>query len=167
MKIIAAIAVACMFGLPALADVNVKFIEGAPKDKFILTNVGICELTGLEVTVDLTGSTSGLIFDVTDSGPGVEVFQPFQVVSGQDLLAGTPNVADGDKSVTLLLKTFGQGQSVAFTIDVDDTSGTREITVSKGEIRGATVTIATSTEKFSGSFDGLSKTSVSIPDCAA
>jgi hypothetical protein len=167
MKIIATIAVACTFGLPALADVNVKFIEGAPKDKFILTNVGICELTGLEVTLDLTGSTSGLIFDVTDSGPGVEVFQPFQIVSGQDLLANTPNVADGDKSVTLLLETFGQGQSVAFTIDVDDTSGTREITVSNSEIRGATVTIANSTEKSSGAFEGSSTARVSIPDCSA
>jgi hypothetical protein len=167
MKFIAAFAVACMFGLPTVADVNVEFLEGAPKDKFILTNVGICDLTDLEVTLDLTGSTSGLIFDVTDGGPGVEVFQPFQVVSGQGLLAGTPNVADGDKSVTLLLKTFGQGQSVAFTIDVDDTSGTREITVSKGEICGATVIIATSTEKFFGSFDGYSKTIVSIPGCAA
>jgi hypothetical protein len=167
MKFIAAIAVACIFGFPAFADVNVKFIEGAPKDTFILANVGICELTDVEVTVDLTGSTFGLFFDVTDSGPGVEVFQPFQIVSGQDFLADTPNVADGDKSVTLPLKTFGQGQTIAFTIDVDDTSGTREITVTNGEIRGATVTIATSTEKFSGSFDGLSKTSVSIPGCAA
>lgn len=166
MKFIAVIAVACMFSFPALADVNVKFIEGAPKDKFVLTNVGICEHTGLEVTLDLTGSASGLIFDVTESGPGVEVFQPFRIVSGQDLLAVTPRVADGDKSITLSLDKFGKGQSVAFTIDVDDTSGAREITVSNDEIHGATVTIATSTERFSGSFDSNSKAIVSIPGCS-
>ena len=110
---------------------------------------------------------SGLIFDITDGGPGVEAFQPFQIASGRDLLSETPKVRDGDKSITLQLDKFGQGQLVAFTIDVDDTGGNREITVSNGEIRGTTETVATSTATFSGSFDGSSKTIVSIPGCAA
>lgn len=166
MRIITAIAVATMFGSPSVADVKVAFFEGAPKDRFVLTNSGIFELTGVEVTVNLAGSDSGLIFDITEGGSGVEVFQPFQIASGRDLLSETPKVRDGDKSVTLRLDKFGQGQLVVFTIDVDDTGGNRETTVSNGEIRGATATVATSTATFSRSFEGLSQTSTSIPGCA-
>jgi hypothetical protein len=167
MKIISAIALACLFASPSLADVDVSFNEGAPKDTFVLTNVGTCDLATLQLTLDLTGSASGLIFDVTGSGPGVEVFQPFQIVSGQDLAASMPSVEDGDKSITLQLYKFGKGQSIAFTIDVDDTSGSREITVSNSEIRGATVTVTTSNGSFAAAFDETSQSKVSIPSCSA
>lgn len=162
-----AIAIACMIGTASQADVNVTFFEGAPKDKFVLTNVGSCELESVNLTLDLTGSDSGLIFDVTDSGQGVEVFQPFQFVSGQDLVADTPNVGDGDKTVTLSMDRFGIGQSIAFTIDLDDTSGGREITVSDSEMSGATVSVATAKGTFSGVFGGNSEARVLVPDCAA
>ncbi|MEO0385631.1 MAG: aggregation factor core [Pseudomonadota bacterium] len=139
--------------LPALADVQVTFIEGAPKDRFTITNTGSCALGPVDVTIDLSGSSAGLVFDVTEQGAGVEVFQPFELVSGSSLLSSTPSVRDGDNGLTLALTNLDQGQSVAFTIDVDDTIGAREITVSRAEISGAGIRVETDFAQASGIFD--------------
>ena len=52
------------------------------------------------VTIDLVGSQGELIFDITDAGVGVEVFQPFVAITGQDMLVSASAVADGDKTLT-------------------------------------------------------------------
>jgi len=136
-------ALACaLIATTAHADLAVRFDEGAPKDRFTLTNVGDCTLDATKVTVDLGTAPAGLIFDVTAAGAGVEVFQPFEVVAGADSLRSLPKVSDGEAAVTLDLKGLAAGKSVAFTIDVDDTGGGREITVSGSEIEGASVRIA-------------------------
>jgi len=123
----------------AHADLAVRFSEGAPKDRFSLTNTADCALGPAQITVDLGTAPAGLIFDVSASGAGVEVFQPFEVVSGAQNLATLPKVTDGDTAVTLNLKGLAAGETVAFTIDIDDTGGGREITVSGSEIAGASV----------------------------
>lgn len=97
----------------AHADILVRFDEGAPKDRFTVENVGNCLLADAVVTIDLSGSASGLIFDVTASGAGVEVFQPFELVSGADLLSALPRVRDGDNRVDLALRSLGPGDRVA------------------------------------------------------
>jgi len=167
LKTIVALAVASLVASPSLADVKVAFIEGAPKDKFFVTNGGVCDLLAAKVTIDLSGSASGLVFDVTDTGPGVEVFQPLQIVSGRQLVSRTTNVSDGDRSVTLGLDGLTTGQVVSFTIDVDDTNGSREITVTDGEIRGATVRVVTQNGQFTDAFVANSEAMVRIPDCAS
>lgn len=167
LKTIVVLAVASLVASPSLADVKVAFIEGAPKDKFVVTNIGACDLPAAKVTIDLAGSASGLVFDVTDTGPGVEVFQPFQIVSGQHLVRRATNVSDGDKSVTLELDSLTMGQAVSFTIDVDDTNGSREITVTDDEILGATVGIVTQNGQFTDVFVANSEAVVRIPECAA
>ena len=123
----------------ALADLTLRFDEGAPKDRFTLTNTGDCPLPAMQVTLDLGTAPSGLIFDVTGAGAGVEVFQPFELVAGAEFLSDTPTVLDGDSAIALNLRGLAPLQTVAFTIDVDDTGGGREITVSGSEIAGATL----------------------------
>lgn len=127
------------FATAAQADLVVRFDEGAPKDRFTVQNDGACALPSMQVTLDLGTAPAGLIFDVTGSGAGVEVFQPFELVAGADNLRTMPKVLDGDSAISFDLENLGVGQSVAFTIDVDDTGGGREITVSGSEIAGATV----------------------------
>lgn len=122
---------------PAAADLSMQFREGAPKDRFTLTNTGDCALSAMTVTLDLGAAPAGLIFDTTASGAGVEVFQPFELVAGAELLRKTPAVLDGDAAIVLPLRGLAAGESVAFTIDVDDTGGAREITVNGSEIAGA------------------------------
>ncbi|MEL6921087.1 MAG: aggregation factor core [Pseudomonadota bacterium] len=133
--------IAAALSTAAHADIVVTFDEGAPKDRFTVENVGTCALTDAVVTIDLSGSASGLVFDVTESGAGVEVFQPFELVAGADLLSGTPTVSDGDNRVDMNVRSLGAGRQIAFTVDVDDTVGTRQITVSNSEIEGATVSV--------------------------
>lgn len=74
-------AVAFILAVPAMADVQVEFVEGAPKDRFVLHNASDCGLTAATVLLDLSSPQGGLIFDVTGAGEGVEVFQPFEMVS--------------------------------------------------------------------------------------
>ena len=59
----------CLFALllagPAAADLEVTFRDGAPKDRFSITNSGTCDLSAMSVLIDLSSSPAGLIFDVT------------------------------------------------------------------------------------------------------
>ena len=152
---------------PALADVQVRFIESAPKDRFEITNLAACPLRKTDVTIDLSGSAAGLIFDVTGSGPGVEVFQPFDLVSGADALSKLPDVVDGDTAVTLKISELGPNQRLAFTIDVDDTAGRREITVSGSEISGAVISVADGLTTNSATFDATRTALVTTARCTS
>lgn len=149
----------------AQADLAVRFSEGAPKDRFTLTNTGDCALPAGKVTVDLGTAPAGLIFDVTAAGAGVEVFQPFDVVAGSDALRGLPKVLDGDSAVTLDIKGLAKGQSIAFTIDVDDTGGGREITVNGSEIAGASIKAAFDGAKTMGTFDSSATANAPTAPC--
>jgi hypothetical protein len=133
--------IAALFAAPSYADVRVQFLEGAPKDRFIITNEGTCDIGRADLVIDFAETNAGLIFDVSGSGAGVEVFQPFQVTEGADLLAGLPTVSDGDRTATLSIQSLGGNQKIAFTIDVDDTTGARSITVSGDEMNGAMVSL--------------------------
>lgn len=137
---------------PAAADLKMQFSEGAPKDRFTLTNIGGCALPAMTVTLDLGAAPAGLIFDTTASGAGVEVFQPFELVAGAELLSTTPAVVDGDAAIVLPLRGLAAGESLAFTIDVDDTGGAREITVSGSEIAGARILAKIGTQTIAADF---------------
>ena len=138
----------------AFADLSVRFIEGAPKDRFVISSAsGGCSMAPLSITVDLAGSAGGLIFDVTEQGAGVEVFQPFELVAGADLVLGNPVVSDGDRSVTLQLASLPANAEVAFTIDVDDTINARQITVTDSEIKGARLLMTSDTSDAEAVFE--------------
>ena len=147
------------------ADLAVTFSEGAPKDRFTFEAVGGCMNGPTVIELDLAGSDAGLIFDVTGSGAGVEVFQPFELVAGGALLAQTPKVEDGDTSLRLNLTGLAQGAEVAFTIDRDDTLGGREITVNGSEIKGAVVRVTTAEGTQSGEFGSDAKAIVAMAGC--
>ncbi|WP_146347311.1 aggregation factor core [Falsiphaeobacter marinintestinus] len=147
------------------ADLHIRFMEGAPKDRFVVTNTGACAIEAAQITIDLTGSEAGLIFDVTAAGSGVEVFQPFEIVAGGDYIVRQPSVVDGDQMVALQVSDFGQDKSVAFTIDVDDTAGAREITVSNAELRGASVSVMLGGKQFSTSFTQGSELTLNTGAC--
>ncbi|MEO1695473.1 MAG: aggregation factor core, partial [Pseudomonadota bacterium] len=53
---------------PARADLEVRFDEGAPKDRFTVENTSGCAIGAAQITIDLSGSPFGLIFDTTGSG---------------------------------------------------------------------------------------------------
>ena len=150
---------------PAMAEVKVEFLEGAPKDRFVITNTGACDLEATQVSIDLSGSPYGLIFDVTGSGAGVEVFQPLEFTSGADLLIDTPQVRDGDNNIKLNLKGLQSRASLAFTIDVDDTANSREITVSDSEFEGATARLKTGAFVSKASFGSNSVAIIGQPNC--
>lgn len=140
---------ASVIAAPVYADIQVQFLEGAPKDRFVITNKGECEIDSAQFKIDFSGSDAGLIFDVTGSGAGVEVFQPFEVTKGVAFLASEPEISDGDQVAILSLTKFAEGQTIEFTIDVDDTSGAQEIIVSDTEIRGAIVSLSVGEKQFS------------------
>jgi len=149
----------------ALADIHVKFIEGAPKDRFVITNVSDCALGAGRFEIDFEDSNAGLIFDVTGSGAGVEVFQPFEVTSGAEYLLAEPTISDGDQRAVLDMSGLGANEIIAFTIDVDDTIGTRAITVGDGEFTGTTVSFYADGTTYSEVIGDHAQVSLTSPPC--
>ncbi len=166
MKYLSALAFALAMSTPALADLQVQFDEGAPKDRFTISNVGDCALGATLVSIDLSGSPYGLIFDTTGSGAGVQVFQPFELTSGKSKLASIPTVKDGQNKITLDLLGLEPQESVSFTIDVDDTVNNREITVADAEIVGAKIVAKTAGRTSQAAFQKDAKATVKSVACA-
>lgn len=130
----------------AVANIEVDFVESAPKDWFEVKNTGNCELADLIMEIDLSQSAGKLIFDTTGRGAGVEVFQPFEVRSGNLALHATSRVQDGERSLAISIPKLGPDSSVSFTIDVDDTlknSELGQIRVSGSEIQGGVIKLLT------------------------
>jgi hypothetical protein len=165
MKMFVTLCAALLSSGAIAAEVHTKFIEGAPKDRFAISYTGTCTMENVEITIDLSTAPAGLIFDVTGTGAGVDVFQPFELTAGHDLISNPPQVEDGDQSVTLRLTSLAEGQGVDFTIDVDDTEGTRPTMISDAEITGAAVTVVTANGSAQGTFDGTAAATVRLPNC--
>lgn len=149
MKKIMASAIAFVFGVwgasaGELTSISVSFKETAPKDIFVIRNMGDCRAQPMWLTIDLAASQGRLIFDPTASGAGVEVFQPFEVTEGRQLISKLPSVRDGDDQLKLQFLSLPPKSNFAFTIDVDDTlidSKLGQIRVANAEIKGAVVSI--------------------------
>lgn len=139
-RILPALAIgAGLISTAAMADIQIRFQESAPKDRFTITNTSGCDLGTFEIEIDLGPSVGKLVFDTTGSGAGVEVFQPFEIAGGAiELMSGT--VKDGDTTLSLRLANLSPGGAAAFTIDVDDTltnSDLGQIRIAGGEIAGS------------------------------
>ncbi len=135
------------FAQPALADITVRFVESAPKDRFVISS-DTCPLQDVGMVIDLTGSAGGLIFDVTANGAGVEVFQPVEVQNGA--VTAQP-VVDGDQQLSFTINGLSAGNDVIISADLDDVladSSLGQIRVAGSELDGAFVqmTIAGETQ---------------------
>lgn len=150
----------------AAADVTVSFRDGAPTDRMTISaSAPICGTGPFEMTIDLMGSAAGLIMDVTAAGAGVEVFQPLVLVSGADQVAQISAPQDGDTQLSLTLSALVPAAPVAFTLDLDDTMGGREITVTGAEIVGATVTLISDLTTVTAAFDADGEATLILPGC--
>ncbi|WP_227271654.1 aggregation factor core [Roseobacter weihaiensis] len=118
-----------------------RFDEAAPKDRFTVENAGSCPLGEFTLRIDLGASAAGLIFDVTGQGAGVQVFQPLELVEGQAFLSEVPQVRDGDNVIVLPVMSLSPGGRIVFTVDVDDTAGSRATIVSGAEIQDAKIVL--------------------------
>lgn len=151
---------------PVQADLSARFIEGAPKDMFRFSAETACLEGPVRLTVDLSGSHAGLIFDVTGGGAGVDVFQPFELVSGEDYVISVDAVRDGDQRLSLHLSQLPDQVEISFTIDLDDTLGGREITVEGAEISGARVQVSSGGQTASGTFGPDAVVHIPFSACA-
>ena len=111
------------FSIPSLAfaDLDVRFLEGAPKDRFIFHNNSNCSLETARLVLDLSGSSAGLIFDVTGKGAGGRSKE--YTVSKIDNFSYTDPV---DKSVTTkqgIRIFFEDGSRIVFRLSGTGSSG--------------------------------------------
>ncbi|MEQ8587532.1 MAG: hypothetical protein RLO01_19260 [Thalassobaculaceae bacterium] len=151
-----------LFLLPgaALADacgprLVVTFSEGAPTDRFTLYNASDPGWAITEVEIDLSGSRGRLIFDVTERGAGLSVYQPYQEASGTAAASGRSEVTDGDTVMTLTFSRFLPGEDFGFTIDLDDTAGFSPTIVSSDEIAEGRVRARFTSERGTAEKEGL------------
>ena len=131
----------CLMLMPALAHADacgprltVTFSEGAPADRFTLSNTSDPGWSVTEVEIDLGPSRGRVIFDVTERGAGLSVYQPFEEATGTAVIADRSAVTDGDTLLTLRFSRFAPGDTFGFTIDLDDTAGFAPTVVSTDEI---------------------------------
>ncbi|WP_425091297.1 aggregation factor core [Tropicimonas sp. S265A] len=150
-----------------LAEIEVSFRDGAPKDRFTVTNTGNCPTGPMVVEIDMTNSVGKLIFDVTARGAGVQVFQPLEITAGAEFLRIIPGVEDGQTGLQLDLVGLPAGGRISFTIDVDDTIGQREITVSGSEMQGSAVIVQAGFSAEPGVFDDRAVARVETPGCVS
>lgn len=155
----------------AQANVEVDFVESAPKDRFVVKNIGECNLQDFILEIDLRQSAGRLIFDTTATGAGVDVFQPFEVREGSIKLISSGGVKDGDTALSLSIQSLPSGKAVSFTIDVDDTLPVSElgkIRVSGSEIENGLVKIILGeAQPATGVFSRNSKAIVLLPPCSS
>lgn len=124
-------------------DLNVKFIESAPRDRFVISNNSTANVEILSASFDLSQSQGNLIFDTEDGGIGVEVFQKFKSETDAVKLILTPEINDGDNQLDIAFESFARNEVYQFSIDVDDQnvqSDLGQIRVTSGELKGAKVT---------------------------
>ncbi len=154
---------ALIFALAPIASqaaINLEFQEGAPKDRFVIEN-NLCSLSDVTLTIDLSTAPAGLIFDVTDQGAGVEVYQPVELESGTAILT---EVTDGSQRLQLRMPEFALGDAITVSADLDDTmpnSNLGQIRVANSEIAGVTVSIETPGGMGANVIDASSQTSLS------
>jgi len=151
----------------ANADVTVTFRDGAPKDRFTITQNAPCAMGPAMLVIDLGAAPAGLIFDTTSTGAGVEVFQPFEWVSAPVGATAVPDVQDGDTVLTLNLPSLTPQMPLAFTIDLDDTTSNRQITVSGSEVAGAQVALTTGGTTHTGTFGGNGAAVIATSACTS
>jgi len=166
-KSIVAATLTCL-ATTATADLSVQFIEGAPTDSFVVRNTSTCILPAQVVSFDLSTSAAGLIFDVTDNGAGVEVFQPLKVVGANPLVLGTSTITDGDQTLDLQLDQMQPNDQLRITFDMDDTLENGElgqIRVSRSEIEGASVTSTATPDDTTAVFDTKGLAVLTNPNC--
>ncbi|MCF2904310.1 aggregation factor core [Octadecabacter sp. CECT 8868] len=149
----------------ANADINVVFQDGAPVDRFTIQASDGCMGTPFDLSLDLSGSAAGLIFDVTAQGAGVEVYQPLVLVEQGKRVLQVSEISDGGTEVSLSLNGVDQGVPVVFTADLDDTLGPRGITVSGQEMEGVTASVTLDGASYSATFDSSGVARVALPDC--
>ena len=151
--------------------INVDFVESAPKDRFVITNVGTCTVENMVFELDLSQSQGGLIFDTTGAGAGVEVFQPFEVIAGDIAQISDEGVKDGDSQLALRIGNLQPGGIASFSIDVDDTlrdeSALGEIRVAGSEMSGGAVQVTVgNAAPQSSAFDEVSSAVIQLPSCS-
>ena len=146
---------------PVFADITVRFVESAPKDRFVISS-DTCPLQDVDVVISLDGSAGGLIFDVTGAGAGVEVFQPVEVQSG--VVTAQP-VVDGDQQLSFKTGSMVAGNDIVISADLDDVltnSSLGQIRVAGSELDGAVVELTIAGESQSAVFANGTNT-VTIP----
>ncbi|MBO6518788.1 MAG: hypothetical protein JJ900_12180 [Rhodospirillales bacterium] len=108
--------------LPARACgpvVEIDFYESSP-DIMSIHNRSEEAWSLVSLTFNLGTSAGSLIFDTVFGGAGENIPSDFDIIGGTARLAATPKVSDGDVVLLMLFASFGPGQNLEFTVDLDD-----------------------------------------------
>lgn len=146
---------------PAAAELTVSYVDSAPKDIFEIFYSGTCPLPADVLSIDIGTAPTGLVFDTSPMGAGLNVSQPFELVTGAELLTALPDIADGATLIALPLAGLQNGDTIRFTIDVDDSTSASMTRVSGSEMAGATAALG----PYSARFDAQALARVRTPGC--
>lgn len=121
-------------------DIRVRFVEGAPSDRFEIVNQSTGAWVVGALTIDLGTSAGRLFFDTEEGGAGFQVYSPFAGDAGGVRLRRVTELEDGGTRITLDFDEMRPGDGFAFSIDLDDPSAQSALgptQIAGQEIRGA------------------------------
>lgn len=152
---------------PALAqDVDVRFQDGNPYDRFIVFNRG-CPLTDFVILLDFTSSAGGVLIDTVSGGPGARDPMAVQLIEGD---ASLDPVRDGDQMLRLRVASLPNLAALVVTMDVDDSIGLVEedrVFADGADVAGTTVTITLHDTITTASLDPTGQATLTLPPAAA
>ncbi len=99
--------------------IEIDFYESGP-DIMSIHNRSEEAWSLVSLTFNLSTSAGSLIFDTAFGGAGENSPSDFDIIGGNARLAATPRVSDGDTVLVMLFASFGPGQHLEFTVDLDD-----------------------------------------------
>jgi len=120
--------------------VEIRFFESSDGDLFEVINRSQEPWLISSITIYLSGSSGGLIFDTASGGSGASMHAPLEIVSGDVGFMGASPVEDGSEIVSLQFSRFLPGMKFLFAVDVDDRLGDSEFgqaVISGPELEGA------------------------------
>ena len=130
-----------------MAQVSIRYVDAAP-DRFSFTLDGACPLGPATFRIDLTGSRAGLLIDMSGGGSVREL----TVVSGAERVTALPQPQDGATEFEIELSEMVPGETIAVTIDLDDTRSARPTIIRGWEIEGVRAEISAAGASASAEF---------------
>ena len=152
------------------AEILLTYDESAATPHFEISNDSACATGAMEVLIDLESSAAELFFDNRTTGTNLfdAALAPFRIESGADRVSQVDEPDTGSGRIAIRLSDMMPGESVSFSIDVDDQldDGERADALAEGSrIAGAVAVVAKDGSERAALYGAQGAASVDIGGC--
>ncbi|MEP0690990.1 MAG: hypothetical protein ABJ360_26515 [Roseobacter sp.] len=153
------IAIVLLTAVPFFANVQLQFVEGASKDRFVITSTGGYELNVAQLKGHLPALNDDFFFDVRDQSDFIDVFHPVEMKEIAEHLATQPRIFGGDQ--VTFANTTGLDKISTSTRDIDDPNGAHQFSAASDQINKTGVSVSLNGKTFFAATDAQTKVTLS------